>query len=310
MNQSGTAVKGKNMQSQVKTKSQRLGKIEAIDLPDTSGMDFLIYAFSRIGGSAEAAARELGITVRKVYSILRRGVGDLPFRQFADISKRSGVPMQLAENRATGVRVEELADKSQLKEDRKQWNQHRISEQRPQSSKSKSPSGLVNIFATARDRLNILSVDHSSPSVMVTMERRADRWEPTSTPTYSIGWKPSTPVPAALTDELVTLGRDWAKAHPEEFGRAGNREFSSMIGSFDEAFDQLVEELQETENDFRGMLAEPEFLRQAPALLRSIVEDAAKMVHAMRLQTEAAAEALADAAADAVERPRPILRLV
>jgi hypothetical protein len=95
MNQIGTAVKGKNMQSQVKTKSQRPGKIEAIDLPDTSGMDFLIYAFSRIGGSAEAAARELGITVRKVYSILDRGVGHLPYRQVLDISKRSAIPVTL-----------------------------------------------------------------------------------------------------------------------------------------------------------------------------------------------------------------------
>jgi hypothetical protein len=69
--------------------------IEPIDLPNPNGLDFLVLAFSKIGGSAEAVARELGVTERRVYSILDKGVGKLPFRQVADISDRSGIPMEL-----------------------------------------------------------------------------------------------------------------------------------------------------------------------------------------------------------------------
>jgi hypothetical protein len=101
---------------------------------------------------------------------------------------------------------------------------------------------------------------------------------------------------SADRSSVVKLARDWAIAHPEEFERAGTGEFSSIVSSFDEAFARLVEELRETENGFRAVLDEPEFKRQAPAMLRSRVEDAAKMVHAMKLQTEAAAEAIHDAA--------------
>jgi hypothetical protein len=58
------------MKSAAKTKSTRKGDIEAIKLPNPNGIDLLVLAFSRIGGSAEAVARELGVTERRVYSIL------------------------------------------------------------------------------------------------------------------------------------------------------------------------------------------------------------------------------------------------
>jgi hypothetical protein len=161
----------------------------------------------------------------------------------------------------------------------------------------RSSIGFIRIVATARNRLNILSLPNSTPSMMATIEFD-DRWEPTSTCAYSALGYSSTPAPTALVDELVTLGRDWAIAHPEEFERAGTDEFSSIVSSFDEAFDRLVEELQETENGFREVLDEPEFKRQAPAMLRSRIEDAAKMVHAMKLQVEAAAEAIDEAACE------------
>lgn len=114
----------------------------------------------------------------------------------------------------------------------------------------------------------------------------------------------TSPVTSRVSRRVVTLSREWARAHPEEFARAGINEFSSMVGSFDEAFDQLLDELQETENGFREMLAEPEFKRQASDMLRSRVEDAAKMVHAMKLQAEAAAEAIHDAVYESDEGER------
>jgi hypothetical protein len=83
------------MKSAAKTKSTRKGDIEAIKLPNPNGIDLLVLAFSRIGGSAEAVARELGVTERRVYSILEKGVGDLSFRQVVDLSDRSGIPMEL-----------------------------------------------------------------------------------------------------------------------------------------------------------------------------------------------------------------------
>jgi hypothetical protein len=85
------------MKSTAKAKSRPKGSIEAIELPNPNGIDLLILALGRIGGKGGAAraASELGITVRKVYSILQRGVGHLPFRQVVDISKRSGIPVHL-----------------------------------------------------------------------------------------------------------------------------------------------------------------------------------------------------------------------
>jgi hypothetical protein len=155
--------------------------------------------------------------------------------------------------------------------------------------------GTVRIFATARNRLNILSPENSSPWIMATVERSGDGWRLDSRPGFLINGKEQ-PAPPTLADELVTLGRTWAESHPEEFERAGNREFSIMLESCDEMFDPLLEELQRTEHDFRSMLAEPEFMRSAPAMLRSRFEDAAKMVHAMKLQVEATAETIDDAA--------------
>jgi hypothetical protein len=156
--------------------------------------------------------------------------------------------------------------------------------------------GLVNIFAIARDSLNILSVPHSSPWVMLTLTLQHGRWiATTSSPGYLIGSK-KTPAPAGLMAELVTVGGNWAIAHPEEFERAGIEEYDNLIESCCEGLDRLLEELQETENDLRQLIAEPEVVRQAPAMLRSRLEDAEKMVHAMRLQTEAADEAISDAA--------------
>src|SRR6267154_2458798 len=92
------------------------------------------------------------------------------------------------------------------------------------------------------------------------------------------------------------LASNWARSHPEEFERAGIKEYDDLIESCCEGLDRLLEEQQETENDLRLMIAESEVVRQAPAMLRSRMEDAAKMVHAMMLQTEAAAEAMSDAA--------------
>jgi hypothetical protein len=164
-----------------------------------------------------------------------------------------------------------------------------------QRTKFEISIGTVEVFAIAGDSLNILSPNGSSPWVMLTMKHVNDRWEATSTPGYLIAGK-ETPAPPALVDELVTLGRTWAESHPEEFERAGIKEYDDLIESCCEGLDRLLAELQETENDLRLMIAEPEVVRQAPAMLRSRLEDAEKMVHAMRLQTEAADEAISDAA--------------
>ena len=92
------------MKSAAKTKSTRKGDIEAIKLPNPNGIDLLVLAFSRIGGSAEAVARELGVTERRVYFDLgerrRRSVLPPGGRPFGPLRNPDGV----AENRANGVK--------------------------------------------------------------------------------------------------------------------------------------------------------------------------------------------------------------
>jgi hypothetical protein len=70
-------------------------------LPNPNEIDFLVYALGRIGGKRnpedliQGAASELDITVRKLYSILDRGVGYLPYRQVVDIAKRAEISVHL-----------------------------------------------------------------------------------------------------------------------------------------------------------------------------------------------------------------------
>jgi hypothetical protein len=56
--------------------------------------------------------------------------------------------------------------------------------------------------------------------------------------------------------------------------------------------------LKEAQEDLSQALENPEFVRQASDTLRERVQDAVKMLPAMSLQTEAAAEAIDDAACE------------
>ena len=69
-----------------------------------------------------------------------------------------------------------------------------------------------------------------------------------------------------------------------------------LIGcTVNDSFESVIEELQEAEENLSEALKNREFVRQASASLRERVQDAMKMIHAMGLQCEAAAEAIDDA---------------
>jgi hypothetical protein len=168
-----------------------------------------------------------------------------------------------------------------------------------QRTKFEISIGTVEVFAISRDSLNILSVPGSSPWVMLTMEHVNDRWESTSTPGYSIAEEKQTPAPPALVEEIITLGRNWAIAHPGEFEREAAEEFDHLIGYIvEDSFGAALWKMEEAAEDLKEALNHPEFMRRATAVLRSRIEDAAKMVHTMKLQMEAAAEAIGEAAGD------------
>jgi hypothetical protein len=53
------------------------------------------------------------------------------------------------------------------------------------------------------------------------------------------------PVAPALVDELVTLGKQWALAHPEEFEKASREEFRSILSATaDWTFEELLHGLK------------------------------------------------------------------
>jgi hypothetical protein len=177
-------------------------------------------------------------------------------------------------------------ESTQTTAETKQWTKFEIS------------IGTVEVFAIDRDSLNLLSPNNSSPWVMLTLARHHGRWiATTSTPGYSVAGK-ETPAPAGLMEELVTLGGNWAIAHPEEFEREAAEQFEHLIGYIvEDSFGAAIGAMDEAEEDLTEALNDPELIR-APAMLRSRVADAAKMVHAMKLQVEAAAEAIDDAACE------------
>jgi hypothetical protein len=85
------------MKRKTETKSRSAGSTEPIDVLNPNEIDYLIVALGRIGGKVGAAraASELRISVRKVYSIIERGVGHLRYREVVEISKRSGISVYL-----------------------------------------------------------------------------------------------------------------------------------------------------------------------------------------------------------------------
>jgi hypothetical protein len=108
-------------------------------------------------------------------------------------------------------------------------------------------------------------------------------------------------MPPALVDEILTLATEWADAHPEEFERVAADDFDDTIGYIVyDSFDQVLEALNTIEQDLTTDLAGDndigEFELQAPAQLWELVENAAKMLHVMGLQVEAAGEPIREAA--------------
>jgi hypothetical protein len=164
--------------------------------------------------------------------------------------------------------------------------------------------GPVSVIVRSRNAFAVQQIE-GYPIVNLELERRGDDWELESDPPlYLVESARKLPVPAALVDEFLKLGRTWAKSHPEEFERAGDEEFDHLIGYIvNDSFDAVLEKMEEAEEDLAEALKNSEFMLQASAVLRNRLEDAAKMLHVMGLQIEAAAEAITTAATAYTGRP-------
>jgi hypothetical protein len=158
-------------------------------------------------------------------------------------------------------------------------------------------AGPVQVMVMSRDGVAVRTASTGYPLIYLELERQGDRWELESDPPlYFDEHGKKMVAPAALVEELVPIGRSWADAHPEEFEREGVEEFDHLIGYIvNNSFDPVIEKLEEAKEDLSEALKNPEFVRQASASLRERVQDAMKMIHAMKLQCDAASEAIDDA---------------
>jgi hypothetical protein len=116
------------------------------------------------------------------------------------------------------------------------------------------------------------------------------------------------PVPQSLIDELVTLGREWAKSHPEEFEQVRRKEFTDLVSATtDFTFEQILEGLRLGQDDLRSILEAPEFKHRASSQLVRRIKKESQRIRVMRLQIVGAARAIKTLAekcvADEVAQP-------
>lgn len=80
-----------------KPKSPREASIEATDLPNPNGIDWLVYSLGKIaaGGGVAKVAKELDVSPGVIYRWLKNGVGGLRFRRVAELADRANVPIHL-----------------------------------------------------------------------------------------------------------------------------------------------------------------------------------------------------------------------
>jgi hypothetical protein len=164
--------------------------------------------------------------------------------------------------------------------------------------------GPVRIVLEGHDYFSMGTPNAASPDIFIALTRCDDRdeeWQVDGKPRYYNEKAEKVPMPPTLIGELIALGIEWAKGHPEEFEREVADEFDDGLSHATHyLLDQVLETLKETKDALTELLAGEdafgEFALQAPPELREVVENAAKMFHAMGLQADAAAEAIREAA--------------
>jgi hypothetical protein len=168
-------------------------------------------------------------------------------------------------------------------------------------AKLKTSIGIVHAEAEGRDRLTLKSphqLREARPYLWLTLARDGDLWEFTEPPLYHP--EPAenecikeVRMPPALAEEILTLGRDWAASHPDEFERAARAEFDDMlIEIVDETFDEITRICSDATKRFRRILDAPEFANYASTPLRRRVQKEAQRLRVMRLQVSGAAKAI------------------
>jgi hypothetical protein len=146
--------------------------------------------------------------------------------------------------------------------------------------------GPLKIAACTREYFNITGPKGNPdiPLLLATVTRRGAGWEIDGE--YGLDQRP-----VHLREELLRLGIEWAEAHPENFERAGDSEFRSLL-SDPADFEEILDGLKSGQDDLRSILEEPEFKRRAsPQLVRRIKKESQR-IRVMRLQITGAARAI------------------
>jgi hypothetical protein len=160
--------------------------------------------------------------------------------------------------------------------------------------------GPLRIKACARDYFNLKNPEAEGSFLFATIKRSGDSWE--IDPLW--GSRYETPEsPDDLREELLRLGVEWAEAHTEDFERAGDEEFKSIVeGTVDFVLTEVVVELNAALKDVTANLKdEPEFRRQASPALRRKYQDAARMLREMRSQVKVMMKSITKAASLSAE---------
>jgi hypothetical protein len=142
------------------------------------------------------------------------------------------------------------------------------------------------------------------PYVYVPLTRKGDHWEVAKSDDYPFlhtDIDTEVPIPQALIDELATLGKEWAGAHPEAFERRVRERFEFHCGCVKDTYAQAIIDLQKAEEDLKSTLKEPDFNRVAPPEVRRQAREGAKTLRAIRLQVRAMLDATAGMPGDVSE---------
>jgi hypothetical protein len=165
--------------------------------------------------------------------------------------------------------------------------------------------GPVRVQVEERDWFSVSTVQDARPYISLSItrcnEEQDEEWEVYGNPHFDNEDTEEVPLPAALVEELFSLGSAWAESHPEEFKLIAADDFDDSIGYIvHDSFDQVLATLKRITRDVTNVLEgndhAGEFALQAPPQLRELVENAAKMLNAMFLQVEAAGEAIREGA--------------
>jgi hypothetical protein len=174
----------------------------------------------------------------------------------------------------------------------------------------KTSIGLIEIEPIGRDLLDVHTrmPGDTYPWINLGFERTAgNEWELRGKSYFNGPGAEPKVMPAALLDELTTLGREWAAAHPEAFERAASAEFNGFVRYIsDDELGGLATPLRSARASLERVLSgeplervlngENEFARQASPVLRTQIENTIKLLRACDRQIAAAASAIKEAA--------------